>query len=109
MVRATKSEKSQRLNTAFDLLGRGYNAADAVAVLTEEFGVSERQASRYLQEAQKLKRPVSIAVSTIPMTIKVPEDAATKLRAYARASGLSIGDIVAHAVMRLLAKARWHG
>ena len=31
MVRATKSEKSQRLNAAFDLLGRGYNTADAVA------------------------------------------------------------------------------
>jgi hypothetical protein len=109
VVRATKSEKSKRLNAAFDLLGRGYDAADAVAVLMAEFPLSERQASRYLREAQKLKRPVSVVAPTIPMTIKVSKDVAAALRAYAQASGLSIGDIVARAVMRFLAKARRHG
>lgn len=109
MVRATRSEKSKRLNAAFDLLVRGYNATDTIAALATKFSLSERQASRYLQEAQKLKHPVSLVAPTIPITIKVPEDVATTLRAYARASGLNIGDIVARAVLRFLATARRHG
>ena len=109
MVRATKSEKSKRLNAAFDLLGRGYDSADAISALAAEFFLSERQACRYLREAEKLKRPVSVVAPTIPMTIKISKDVATALRAYAQASGLSIGDIVARAVIRFLAKARRHG
>jgi uncharacterized protein YueI len=109
VVRATKNEKSKRLNAAFVLLSRGCSASHAVAALAAEFSLSERQASRYLQEAQKLKHPVSIVAQTIPITIKLPEDVAVALRAYAQASGLSIGDIVACAVLRFLAKARRYG
>ena len=47
-------------------------------MLTEEFGLSRRQAYRYLQEAQAIKRPVPIVAPSVAMTVKLPEDIATK-------------------------------
>ena len=109
MARSSNPEKAQRLNAAFDLLARGYTLADAAAALTQEFGLSRRQAYRYLQEAQGIDGPIPVSSPTIPMTIKVPEAVVVKLRAYAQSSGLTIGEIVARAVLSLLEKARRHG
>lgn len=78
-------------------------------MLTEDFGLSRRQAYRYLREAQGIKRPVPVTARTIPITIKVPEDVVVKLRAHALASGLTIGAVVARAVLSLLARERRHG
>lgn len=109
MARSTHSEKAQRLNAAFDLIARGYSLNEATEVLVEQFELSLRQAYRYLQEAQSLKRPVEVSAPTIPITIKVPVDVVVKLRAYAQASGLTIGETVARAVLRFLAKASRRG
>jgi len=67
-------------------------------MLTEEFGLSHRQAYRYLQEAQAIDRPVPIAPPSVAMTIKVTEDIAGKLRAHARATDSTIGDVVCTAI-----------
>ena len=109
MARSSNPEKAQRLNAAFDLLARGYTLADAAAALTQEFGLSRRQAYRYLQEAQGIDGPIPVSSPTIPMTIKVPEAVVVKLRAYAQASGLTLGEIVARAVLTFLEKVGRHG
>jgi hypothetical protein len=109
MTRSTRTEKAQRLNAAFDLIARGENLNEAAEALVEQFGLSLRQAYRYLQQAQEIKRPVQVTAPSIPITIKVPGEVVMKLRAYARASGMTIGQTVARAVLRFLAKARRHG
>ena len=109
MTRSTQSERAQRVNAAFDLMAQGLSLNEAAEALGEQFGLSLRQAYRYLEEAQKIKRPVVVPQPTIPITIKVPSDVVVKLRAYAQASGLTIGETVARAVLRFLAKARRHG
>lgn len=109
MSRATDSEKAQRVNSAFDLLARGYSLSEAAEILTQTFALSRRQAYRYLQEAQALTHPVKVVEPTIPVTIKVPGEVVGELRAYAQASGLTMGEIVARAVSAFLAKARRHG
>lgn len=109
MTRSSNPERAQRLNAAFDLLARGYTLADAAAALTQEFGLSRRQAYRYLQEAQGIDGPVPISAPPIPITIKVPEAVVVKLRAYAQSSGLTIGEIVARAVLSFLEKVGRHG
>ena len=109
MARSTRTEKAERLNAAFDLISRGYSASEAAEVLVEQFDLSLRQAYRYLQAAQSIKRPVEVSAPTIPITIKVPSDVVVKLRAYAHASGLTIGETVARAVLRFLAKAGRRG
>ena len=92
------------MNAAFDLLAQGCAVARASVVLTEEFGLSRRQAHRYLLEAQTIKRKVPITAPSVPITIKVPQDIATQLRAHAHATGCTIGDVVSRAVLALLAR-----
>ena len=104
MSRSTNAQRAQLLNAAFDLLTQGCPVARAAVVLTEQFGLSQRQAHRYLREAQAIKRPVPIAAPSIPITIKVPEDIAAQLRAHAHTTGCTIGDVVSRAVLALLAR-----
>ena len=109
MSRSNGAERAQRLNAAFDLLTQGHAVAPAAAMLTEEFGLSQRQAYRYLQEAQTIKRPVPVSAPSVAVTIKVPEDIAAKLRAHAHATGTTIGDVVSRAVSALLTRERRRG
>ena len=71
-------------------------------MLADEFGMSQRQASRYVLQAQSIKRPVAVAAPSVAITIKVPEDIAAKLRAHAQATGSTIGDVVSRALLGLL-------
>ena len=109
MPRSTNSERAQRLNAAFDLLAGGSTPVDAAAALMEDFGLSRRQAHRYVEQARKIKRPVAVPAPIIPITIKIPGDVVVELRAYAQTSGLTIGETVARAILRFLAKARRRG
>ncbi len=102
MSRSTHTERAQRLNAAFDLLARGCAVAQAAAGLSADFGMSRRQAYRYLREAQGIERPVAVVAPAIPITLKVPEEVVAKLRAHARASGLTIGEVVARAILSFL-------
>lgn len=109
MGRSTYAEKTQRLNAAFDLLTRNLNRNEAAEVLVNRFNLSLRQAYRYLQEAQSIQRPVDVREPTIPITIKMPGKIIEMLRAYAQASGLTIGETVARAVLHYLGKIKGHG
>lgn len=106
MARSTDSQKALRLNAAHELLVRGVDLAEATEALIAQYAMSRRQAYRYLQQAQSMRRPVIAAEPTIPVTIKVPADVVQKLRAYARHSDLTIGAIVARAVLSFLNRAR---
>jgi predicted DNA-binding transcriptional regulator YafY len=83
--------------------------AEAAVVLSREFGVSRRQAYRYLEEAQAIGRPAAGGEAAVPITLKIPGNVVRDLRAYSAASGLTLGEIVARAVAAFLAAAREHG
>jgi predicted DNA-binding transcriptional regulator YafY len=109
MSRSTLTERTQRLNAAFDLITKGYSQSVAAEALVAQFGLSLRQAYRYLHEAQHLKQPAKVSTQTIPITIKMPIDVVAQLRAHAQQHGVTIGATVARAVSRLLAQARGRG
>lgn len=109
MSRSSDAEKVQRLNAAFELLGKGHGQAEAADTLCKRFALSRRQAYRYLLDARQLKSPAAAIEATIPITIKVPAHAVEKLRAYARASGMTMGEIVARAITLFLARTKRHG
>ena len=83
--------------------------AEAVVVLSREFGISRRQAYRYLEEAQTIGFPLPVAEAAVPITLKIPGSVVRDLRAYSAVSGLTLGEIVARAVAAFLAAAREHG
>lgn len=109
MTRSSNTDKTHRLNAAFELLSKGYPLAEAAESLSQQFGLSRRQAYRYLQEASEIKAPVLIASPSIPITIKISADVVKRLRAYAQTSGMTIGEIVAQAVVNFLDKLHRHG
>jgi hypothetical protein len=109
MPRSTKADKARQLNVAHRLLKRNVALPDAAQRLTQQFGLSLRQAYRYLEEAAELDGPVEVAEATVPVTLKLPPTTARALRAYARSSGLTIGVIVTHALDALLGTLRRHG
>jgi hypothetical protein len=77
--------------------------------LTQQFGLSRRQAYRYLQDAQEIDTPVLVASPSVPITIKIPEDVVIRLRSHAQTSGMTIGEIVAQAIVSFLDKLHRHG
>ena len=109
MTRSSNTDKTHRLNAAFHLLAQGYTLAEAAEALTQQFGLSRRQAYRYLQEAQEIDAPVLVASPSIPITIKIPADVVKRLRSHAQTSGMAIGEIVAHAIVSFLDKLHRHG
>jgi len=109
MTRSTDAQKAERLNAAHHLLERGTELADAAAALSRNFGLSRRQAYRYLEEAQAIGHPVPITEPSVPITLKIPGSVVRDLRSYSEASGLTLGEIVARAISRFLKATRRHG
>jgi hypothetical protein len=91
------------------MLQRNTPLSKAVQRLSGQFGLSERQAYRYLEEATQLERPVEVMEASVPITLKVPEGTARLLRAYSKSTGLTIGAIVTRALAMFLNTQRRHG
>jgi predicted DNA-binding transcriptional regulator YafY len=109
MTRSSNTDKAHRLNAAFNFLAQGFTLAEAAEALSQQFGLSRRQAYRYLQEAQAIDAPVLVASHSIPITIKIPADVVKRLRSHAQTSGMTIGEIVAQAIVSFLDKLHRHG
>ena len=109
MARSTRAQKAERLNVAYGLLAEGRSMAEAATMLSQELGLSRRQAYRYLQEARAIGHPVAVSEASVAITLKIPGSVARDLRAYASSFGLTIGEIVARAVSGYLSAAGKHG
>ena len=68
MSRSTKADKARQLNAAHRLLERNVALPEAAQNLSRQFGLSLRQAYRYLEEAARLERPVEVTGATVPIT-----------------------------------------
>ena len=102
MSRATQAHKARLLNAAYRLLGQRIETADAARQLADQFALSLRQAYRYLEQAAALNAPVPVVEPTVAITFKLPVSIVRALRAYARRSGLTLGQIVTEAVAAFL-------
>jgi hypothetical protein len=109
MSRATKSDKARQLNAAYTILQRNTPLPKAMQQLSGKFGLSERQAYRYLNEATHLDGPVEVVETSVPITLKIPAESARLLRSYSKSTGLTIGAIVTRALIMFLNTQRRHG
>ncbi len=103
------AQKSERLNAAHSLLARGMGMSEAAVSLSRQFGLSRRQAYRYLQEAETIGHPVPVIAPSVPITFKVPADIVREVRAYSVISGLTLSEIVTRAITAFLTAVRGHG
>ena len=102
MTRATKAHKARLVNAAYRLRGQRIEAADAAQQLARDFALSRRQAYRYLEQAAALSGPVPVVERMVAITFKLPVSIVRGLRAYARRSGLTLGQIVTQALTAFL-------
>lgn len=109
MMRSTKADKARRLNAAHRLLERSMDLSEAVQSLSREFGLSRRQAYRYLDQAAELSQPVPVEEAAIPITLKLPPSTVRLLRSYASKSGFTLGEIVTRALRAFLSALPRHG
>ena len=109
MARSTDVQKAERLNAAHSLLARGTGMAEAVVSLSRQFGLSRRQAYRYLLQAHAIGHAVPLVVPSVPVTLKMPANVVRDVRAYSVISGLTLSEIVTRAITGFLAAGRGHG
>jgi hypothetical protein len=82
--------------------------AEAAVTLSRTFGLSRRQAYRYLELARAGAPPLA-AENSVTITLKMPESLARGLRAHATARGVATSEVVRRAVAAFLAAKRRHG
>ncbi len=78
---------------------------EAVVSLSRQFGISRRQAYRYLQEAETIGHPVPVVAPSVPITLKIPGNIVGEVRAYSVISGLTLSEIVTRAITAFLTAA----
>ncbi len=77
--------------------------------LSREYGLSRRQAYRYLELARAGGPAAPVAENSITITVKMPKSLAGDLRAHASKHELATSEVVRRAVSAFLAAKRRHG
>ena len=102
MPRASQIQKAERINLARTLLQRYRHWPQAAQQLARNCSISERQAYRYLEQAQRLKHPVPVGDVKVSFTVKLSRRLVERLRAYAASTGLTLSEIASRAFSAVL-------
>jgi len=102
MPRASDAQKAERLNLARTLLREHAHLPEAAVHLAQTCSISLRQAYRYLDQAQQLKRPVPVGDAKVSFTVKLSRSLVDRLRAYAASTGLTLSEIASRAFSAVL-------
>jgi len=86
------------------LLRKYSSTSRVVTDLMEQYGVSIRQAYRYIQEAEKSENRLPIPEKKIVFTVKIPLSVIQHLRKFAKSTGQSLSDITTQALKVFLSK-----
>jgi hypothetical protein len=109
MGRSSRTERARRINAAVALLRQHDSAALAAAAMASRYGISRRQAYRYVHQAEVIGKEVSIPDKKIAFTVKLSQNLVEALRQYATSTGQSLSDIVTEALEAFLYKDRRRG
>jgi predicted DNA-binding transcriptional regulator YafY len=109
MIRSTRVQKAERLRAARRLLADEVGMAEAAMALSRTFGLSRRQAYRYLELARAGAPAPSAAENSVTITVKMPESLALGLRTRATERGVTTSEVVRQSVAAFLAAKRRHG
>jgi predicted DNA-binding transcriptional regulator YafY len=109
MARSPNSERVRRLNTAVELVREHRSTAQAAKILAERYGLSKRQAYRYLREAQAHRRPLPVPEAKMVFTVKLPKGLVHELREFASLSGRTLSEVVSQALETFLRRSKRRG
>ena len=109
MIKSSNKERAQRINAAHTLIKEHNTITQAVHAMVVQYGISKRQAYRYIAEAQKIGTYIPIPESKIAFTVKLTPNLIQKLRQYSIQSGISLSQIVTLALEIFLRRGRGRG
>ena len=95
--RAYADEFARRLNRAAELLCE-HPPSTARRVLQAEYGLSERQARRYVRAAERSPRGVAVPERTVVLNVRLPRSVIDAVRQAAVESGRSLSATAADAL-----------
>jgi hypothetical protein len=94
---------------ALDLLKKNTSPNEVVSSLVAKFDLSARQAYRYLQQAQRTRKPIALPEPKTVFTVRLPVNLIQRVRQIARARRQPISDLVTEALQDFLTKLKTHG
>ena len=104
MERSQNSELARRINQAYVLLSKEKPQSQVVEHLMEEYGVSQMQAYRYVQQAKANNGKIAIPEDSVVFTVKLPPSLINRVKKFAGFKGMSISKVVRTALEEFLAK-----
>ena len=104
MERSQNSELAKRINHAYVLLNKEKPQSQVVKHLMKEFGVSQIQAYRYVQQAKTNNGEIAIPEDSVVFTVKQPPSLINRVKKFAGFKGMSISKVVRTALEEFLAK-----
>ena len=107
-MRATSLEQAQRVNAALALRRRYVERSEAVRAMVDRYGISRRQAYRYLRGVERRRTPVAIPEGKVVFTVKLPKRPALRIRRFSRLSKMTLSAVVTQALEGFLRSRRKH-
>jgi hypothetical protein len=93
-------EYARRVNAAAELVGAGMPVITAARTMAGRYGVSVRQARRYVEQA--VAGRVEVPEANVVFTVKLPGSLAGRVREHARQRDTTLSAVVAQALAEFL-------
>ena len=98
MAKSSEAEQARRVNATIQLLKHRTSVAQVLAEIVARYGVSPRQAYRYLEQAQQAGCPLVVPQDKSVFTVKLPRALIVQVRRRARQQEASISAWVEQAL-----------
>ena len=108
MTKSSESEQARRVNVTVSLLKRK-TSPEVLKWLIAKYGLSRRQAYRYVHQAQSAGGPLLVPEAKRVFTVKLPVSLIRQVRQQARREGGTISQWVTEALRRSLNLRQGHG
>ena len=109
MAKSSESEHARRVNATVSLLQHKASPPEVLNWLIGQYGLSRRQAYRYLLQAQQAREPLAVPEAKEVFTVKLPVSLIQQVRQQARRGGGTISQWVEEALQRSLKLPQGHG
>jgi hypothetical protein len=109
VAKSSESEQARRVNVTVSLLKKKTSSPEVLGWLIAHYGISRRQAYRYLQEAQTTPGPLPVPEAKGVFTVKLPVSLIRQVRQRARRERGAISLWVESALRRSLNPRQGHG
>lgn len=109
MSKSSESEQARRVNATVSLLKLKTSAPEVLSWLVAHYGISRRQAYRYLQQAQTAGAPLPVPEAKGVFTVKLPVSLIRQVRQQARRERGGISQWVEASLRRSLNLPPGHG